>query len=39
LQAHEDGIKTAVHIRQLNALVERVVSLEKELKYLKEQQS
>lgn len=39
LQAHEDSIKTAVHIRQLNALVERVTNLEKELKQLKELKS
>ena len=39
LQAHEDGIKTAVHIRQLNTLVERVANLEKELKQLKELKS
>jgi len=39
LQAHEDGIKTAVHIRQLNALVGRVANLEKNLKQLEELKS
>jgi len=39
LQPHQDGIKTAAHIRHLDTLVERVASLEKELKHLKKEKS
>lgn len=39
LQPHQDGLKTAAHIRHLDALVDRVASLEKELKQLKEQKT
>jgi UDP-3-O-[3-hydroxymyristoyl] glucosamine N-acyltransferase len=39
LQPHQDGIRTAAHIRGLNALAERVASLEEQLKHLKKEKS